>query len=363
MSVSLSFVKASSLGNVTSSPATAAFTGGNTTGNLLVIGITELGTTTTEVTGISDTEGNVWTLAGRSSGIQSSGGTFVSTIYYAPVTSGGSGTNTVTVTFSSVPSRNFLFGCEYTPSAAATYSVDTTAQATQGTTTLNYTLTAANANELIFCIAEGGNGNNAWTTTGNARSATNNFYLFFDYLASASGSNTINQVSTLGNPAGFSAAFIATGSAPVSGAKLGQPTPVTETNSSGYSLPITSPTVTSRAGQPTPVCFTDPNGNEYTITGSTKGSYIVAPTPVVLCDSTGHPITPPIVLTSNGNSVTVTSTPTGTKLGQPKPMVLTDANGNSLAQSGFSYGSMAGNPTPGVLTDVNGNVITLTLAT
>jgi hypothetical protein len=137
------------------------------------------------------------------------------------------------------------------------------------------------------------------------------------------------------------------------------PTPVTVANSSGHSLPITSPTLGSKLGQPTPVVFCDANGNELAVTGSTAGAYGGSPTPVVLCDSIGHPLAAPFVFTSNGNAITVSATKTGTKLGQPIPVVATDQNGNAFTLSGFTLGAPLANPTPIVLTDVNGNVLTL----
>ena len=105
------------------------------------------------------------------------------------------------------------------------------------------------------------------------------------------------------------------------------PIPATVANSSGYSWPITSPTLGNKLGQPTPVVFCDANGNELTVTGSTKGAFITGALPVVLCDSTGHPLAAPFVFTSNGNAITVSATLTGVKLGQPVPVVATDPNG------------------------------------
>jgi len=146
----------------------------------------------------------------------------------------------------------------------------------------------------------------------------------------------------------------------VSTTRVQSPTPATVTNSSGYSLPITSPTLGTKLGQPVNIVFCDANGNELTVTGSTKAAASSgSPTPVVLCDSTGHPLAAPFVFTSNGNSITVSATLTGVKLGQPIPVVPTDPNGLVFNLSGFTLGAMAGNPTPIVLTDVNGNVLTL----
>jgi hypothetical protein len=140
----------------------------------------------------------------------------------------------------------------------------------------------------------------------------------------------------------------------------GAATPATVANSSGFSWPITSPSVSGKVGQPTPIVFCDPNGNEYTVTGSTKGGQIGGPTPVVLVTPAGLPITPPIQLTSNGNSITITSTLTGVNRGQPIPVVLTDFNGFAYVLTAFStFGSLKPNPTPIVLTDTNGNILTL----
>ena len=155
------------------------------------------------------------------------------------------------------------------------------------------------------------------------------------------------------------AAFTITPAAGLSTTLKAVPISATITNSSGYSWPVTSPTLGAKLGQPTPICFCDANGNELTVTGSTKGAFVKGAIPVVLCDPTGHPLAAPFVFTSNGNAITVSATPTGVKMGQPTPVVATDPNGFIYSLSGFTLGAMAANPTPICLTDVNGNVLSL----
>ena len=144
---------------------------------------------------------------------------------------------------------------------------------------------------------------------------------------------------------------------------MAQPIPVTISNSSGYSLPFTTPTLNGYSAQPTPICFTDRNGNEYQVTGGSVAGYTAAPTPMVLCNPTGDPLQPPVVFTSNGNSITINPTTTGNQLGTPAGIALTDGNGNVLTEVGFVVGSIDDAVTSGVLSDINGNTISLTIAT
>ena len=82
------------------SPVTDIFAGGNQTGNCIVAHTLQ-GGTTNNITGVTDTEGNTYTaLTGGGNLADSNGHTFFQD-YIAPVTSGGLGNNTITVTLSS----------------------------------------------------------------------------------------------------------------------------------------------------------------------------------------------------------------------------------------------------------------------
>jgi hypothetical protein len=347
--------------------------GNVTAGNLLYANVILHNTASQTISGISDTQGNIWTPCESAQSVTWSSNTYWIQSWYAVAKT--TGANTVTATASAAASFSGLAVSEYAPGGSGTWTLDQVATSVENATLHLITgpqVTTVQTNVAVIGVLFDGN-SAGWSTSGvwtMRMPATNLIQTaigLVDQLNVGAGSYSpaaaqSSQAAGTANCAGTSHTFYLV-LPPSVGAKVGQPTPGTETNATGYSLPITSPTVLSRAGQPTPIVFTDPNGNEYTVTGSTKGSFIVAPIPVVLCNINGLPIVPPIVITSNGNSVTISSTLTGIKLGQPTPIVLTDANGNTQGLSGFSYGTLVGNPTPFVLCDINGNPISLTLAT
>jgi hypothetical protein len=371
--MAISFVQAAqyySSASVSTLPI--AYTSNVTAGDLLVVTAVVHVTAAQTISGIADTQGNVWTPCEAAQSLVLSSNTYLTQTWYAVAKT--TGANTVTVTPSAAVTFSGITVAEYS-GGAGTWTLDQAASSAETSTFHLITgppVTTAQASVLVHGVLLDGY-STGWDATGstyNCRTPSGTAvqvgFAQVDLLNQAAGtySPTVGQAATTAGTAvgGTTHTFYLVTSSSL-GPKVGQPVPMTETNFAGYTLPISSQTTSGRAGQPVPVVFTDLNGNEYTVTGPSKGAFIGGAVPVVLCDITGHPIVPPIVLTSNGNTASISSTLTGNKLGKPKPVVLTDANGNTLGQSGFSYGSMAGNPTPCVLTDVNGNVITLTMAT
>lgn len=240
----------------TTSPITALFTGGNTTGNLIIVFVDVEASATDQVTGITDTEGNVYTKSPASnSGSDGTGSTFHS-IWTAPVT-GGSGTNN-TVSVAWTPgTRIRVSAVEY---SGLTGLLDTSAHGGGGVATATYPITAAAANEnlLTFASQQGG-GVTFSALSGTARTAlTNQNTVVFDQ-SSVSGSNTISatisasgaHLSTLALPAAATT-FSITGNAGTAGATV------------------------SWSGAASGSTTADGSGN-YTIPNLANGSYTITP--------------------------------------------------------------------------------------
>ena len=342
-------------------PATVAFPSNTVAGDLLlVLGYSGI---LNDTLSINDSV-NTWTSINYTGGI--SGNVGATQLWYAIAVGGAS---TVSISSSGgAASRNVTIG-EWSANGN-TFTLDKSALTSAGDTTYtsltSSSVSTTQANELLIGAFMSSGNVTTWTAgsnyniqkQGNSGPST----VFEDQLVSSTNSYSasVTLTSTLGGVAkGIVTFAFAPSGGGVSTTLAAAPVPATVVNSSGYSLPITSPTLGTKLGQPNPICFCDANGNELAVTGSTKGAFVKGALPVVLCDSIGHPLAAPFVFTSNGNSITVSATPTGIKLGQPIPVVATDFNGFPYILSGFTLGSMAGNPTAITLCDINGNVLTL----
>ncbi len=151
--MAFSRIKLSSLG----SASTCAFTGGNTLGNFILVCFLTNGAVPTTCV---DTEGNTYTLLSTNPT-----STNKLAIFLAPVTVGGSGTNTLTVSGGGTGFGTFAI--EYSGKLAATYLDPTISKpVTPSGTVLNYSLTPAVSGELMFGCMNASGGGAAWTLTG-----------------------------------------------------------------------------------------------------------------------------------------------------------------------------------------------------
>jgi hypothetical protein len=336
--------------NAAPTSLSVAFSSSNTAGNFLACFVWENAAGTFSV---SDTQGNAWSAASTVKTV----GSDSFQLWYAPNCKAGA--NTVSTT-GGVAGNTIITVAEFS-GVKVTSPLDAATAGASGVTTPS--LTTTQTGDLLIAYVANNFGGITYTQGAGYNLIANSTgvmcWAFSTAGAAGAYNTTFTGSSGAGNTCALAAFFAAPSSGGVSTTLTGASTPVVVTNSGGYVLPITSPTLGSKIGQPTPICFTDANGNELTVTGSTKGAFQKAPIPVVLCNSTGDPLIAPFVFTSNGNAITVSATLTGTKLGQPTPVVACDFNGFLYNLSGFTLGSLAGNPTPIALTDVNGNILTL----
>lgn len=182
--MAFSRVKLSSLGGA----STCAFTGGNTLGNFIVVCWLTNGVIATTCT---DTQGNTYTLLNTNVAA-----TNKLAIFMAPVTVGGSGTNTVTVSGGGTG-----FGTqaiEYSGKLAASSLEPNASKPTTGSsgTIINYSISPGVSGELMFGCMNSSGGGASWTLSGtagfNMQFNSGNFMASFDNLNCGAGTQTPN---------------------------------------------------------------------------------------------------------------------------------------------------------------------------
>lgn len=139
--------------------ASAFFPGGNGGGNLILVVICEFFPTTNKVTTPTDTAGNTYTLLTSIRGTQT--GVFTA-IYYTNSSIATTSSNTVTTTWATADIIDSvdIFAAEFTGQAASNI-LDTTANATANGSqnSVNYTISAAVAGELLYTVNMRNTGN------------------------------------------------------------------------------------------------------------------------------------------------------------------------------------------------------------
>ena len=242
----------------TTSPFTFTFTGGNTTGNLIVVFIDVTQSNVDEISGITDTEGNIYTKSlASNTNLDGSGSSSYHSIWTAPVTNGSGSNNALSIAWTP-GTRLRGMAVEY---SGLSNSLDASNHGGGAVNTISYNITAANAGEAIitFCTQQSGTVN--WSAlSGTSRVASllavNN--ILFD-TPSLSGSNTVSSfVSAIGQHSSAIALFLTpstfsiSGNAGIAGANV------------AYSG-TASGNVTA-----------DGSGN-YTISGLSNGNYTITP--------------------------------------------------------------------------------------
>lgn len=304
------------------SPSSITFPGGNTAGNLILVVTNEFFPSSRQVTGITDTAGNAYTLlVSRFDALFS----MVTSVWAVNGCLGINTANTVSAAFTSANVSDSVDIVAFEYSGQATSNLLDSA-ATAGTnsnvaSSLTYNITPSAASEMLFSVAYRNSGPNTWS----------GFGIQVNPMPSKGNSNSETQVSHLLNATSGVKSITVTDSA----TQLGSFTIALNSQPSG-------PTTTGLKGQPVPIALCDLNGNVYAVSGTSKGVQVGGAIPVVITDP-------------SGNVYTLTGTPTGVKMGNPTPIVLTDFNGNALAVNGSLSAFKAGRPYPVILCDQNGN--------
>lgn len=181
----------------TTSPVTALFTGGNTTGNLIVVFIDVEQSSTEQVTGITDTEGNTYTKLPTASNSGTDPAATFHSIWLAPVTNGSGSDNTLSVAWTP-GARIRVVAAEY---SGLSGTLDSSNHGGGAVATETYNVTAAAAGEALISYGSQQGGAVNWSAlsgTSRVPSLTGQNEILFDQ-SSASGANSISAtVNTTG---------------------------------------------------------------------------------------------------------------------------------------------------------------------
>ena len=209
--MSIAFARNSNYGIGT----TVTFPGGNSNGNLIVVGIFQSQTTVDSVTGVTDLEGNTYVRAAGATQPDSQGSGYY-VYYYAFVTNGSNGIgpdNTITVAGSNTPYH--IVAVEYSGVVSSSPVDSSGGSGDNGTNTLSYGITLTLTNELIVSMTacQGLTAQNWSGLSGTPRAGSNigtTMCFFDDFVNNLSGLNTVTTVDDGANsyPAGFSVSFL-----------------------------------------------------------------------------------------------------------------------------------------------------------
>lgn len=327
---------------------TNTFFGGNQNGNTILVFCNEFAkTTTSTITGITDTAGNTYTTLDTEQWPTLNEFT---TVFKASPCKGTSLANVITVSFSAESDSIDIFAIEI----AGQVALDSTAQQLQlVTSSVSYPIVCAAANEFIYTFGIRNSGTTVSgfgsqidlaTPLGGANiHAGESVVAYLPPTSATLGSNTITQTWGGTQGASKSFAFTAAPSGPTTTGLKGQPVPIALCDLNGNVYAVAGTSKGLQVGGAIPVVITDPSGNVYTLTGTPTGVKMGNPTPIVLTDF-------------NGNALAVNGSLSAFKAGRPYPVILCDQNGNAFSTSSYTGGTQQGAPLSAVLTDSNGNV-------